>query len=449
MWKDMDMLTRLVSIVLGALIAALPGVAALADSPDDNWPNWRGPNADGVAVKGSPPVTWSESENIKWKVELPGTGSSTPVIWGDKIFIQTAIQTGDEPSAPARPAPRRRGPPSTPAPKAPLEFKLICLDRGTGKIIWERTAIEAIPHEGHHPTGSFASYSPVTDGEHVWASFGSRGLYCYDLDGNQKWSTDLIKMRIKLNFGEGSSPALVGDAVVVVMDHEGDSKLMAFNKNTGDLLWETGRQERTSWASPLPVKVGDSYQIITCATSLIRSYDAKTGDLIWQRGGLTANAIPTPVAGFGNVYCTSGFRGYALMAIELGHTGDLSDTDAVVWEVDRGTPYVASPLLYGDRIYVTDSLKPILSCYNALTGAPIFEDQRLSGLKQIYASPVGAGGRIYIADREGTTLVLKQSDSFEVLATNTLDEGFDASPVVIGDELYLKGSNHLYCIAHQ
>ena len=171
---------RLSSIILGALIAGLAGLGALAESPDDNWPNWRGPNADGVAVKGSPPVTWSESENIKWKVPLPGKGSSTPVVWGNKIFIETAVPTGEEPPAAARSAPRRRGPPSTPAPKAPLEFKLICLDRETGEILWERTAIETVPHEGHHPTGTFASYSPITDGEHVWVSFGSRGLHCYD-----------------------------------------------------------------------------------------------------------------------------------------------------------------------------------------------------------------------------------------------------------------------------
>ncbi len=444
---------RFTALLIGMILLALLAFDAIADTAEDNWPNWRGPNADGIAPKGNPPVTWSETENIKWKVEIPGRGSSTPVVWGDKIFLQTAVPTtatiAEETSAPPQPARRRRGPPTTPAPKSPLEFKLLCLDRGTGEILWERTAIEAIPHEGHHPTGTFASNSPVTDGEHVWASFGSRGLYCYDLDGNKKWSKDLIKMTIKLNFGEGSSPALVGDSIVVVMDHEGDSKLFAFEKNTGELLWETDRQERTSWASPMAVKVGDSYQIVTCATSLIRSYDAKTGDLIWQSGGLTANAIPTPVVGFGNIYCTSGFRGYALKAIELGHTGDLTDSDAIVWEVDRGTPYVASPLLYGDKIYVTDGLRPNLSCYNAETGAPIFENQKLEGLRQIYASPVGASGRIYFAGRNGVTLVLKQSDSFEVLATNTLDEGFDASPVVIGDELYLRGSKHLYCIAEQ
>ena len=438
-----------ISVILGVFSGGLSAVGAFAESPDDYWPAWRGPQLNGVAPTGDPPVTWSETENIKWKVKLPGKGSSTPVVWGNKMFIQTAVSTAEETAAPEQPRPRRRGPPRGITPKAPYKFNLVCLDRGTGEVLWERTVREEIPHEGHHPTGSFASYSPVTDGEHVWASFGSRGLYCFDLDGNQKWSTELIQMRKKMTFGEGSSPALAGDAIIVVMDHEGDSKIAAFNKDTGDLVWETDRQEGTSWATPLPVRVGGSLQVITCATSMIRSYDAKTGDLIWQRGGLTANVIPSPVVGFGNVYCTSGFRGYALMAIELGHTGDLADSDAVVWEVDRATPYVASPLLYGDKIYVTDHLRPVLSCYEAETGRPVFEDRKLIGLKQIYASPVGAGGRIYIAGREGTTIVLNHSNSFEVLATNVLDEGFDASPVVIGDELYLKGGNHLYCIAHQ
>lgn len=433
--------------ILCALLMGMACGGAFGDIWEDNWPNWRGPTSNGVATTGNPPLTWSETENIKWKVALPGSGSSTPVIWGDKIFIQTAVPTATEPETRQQSAvPRRRGPHSAPPPKSPLKFNVVCLDRATGKVLWERTAREAVPHEGHHPTGSFASYSPVTDGELLWVSFGSRGLHCYDLDGNHQWSVDLDRMKIKLNFGEGSSPAVAGDAVFIVSDHEGQSKISAFNKRTGELLWETDRQEGTSWASPFPIEVDGSIQVITNATGRIRSYDAKTGDLIWQSRGLTANAIPSPVTGFGMVYCTSGFRGYALRAIELGHTGDLTGTDAISWEVDRGTPYVASPLLYGDKIYVSDGLRPTLSAYDARTGRTIFEDERLVGLKQLYASPVGAAGRIYIADREGTTLVIDQGNSFKILATNKLDEGFDASPIVVGNELYLKGSSSLYCI---
>lgn len=403
--------------------------SAYADTADDNWPTWRGPQANGIAVKGNPPITWSETENIKWKIKFPGMGSSTPVVWGDKLFFQTAVPVANA------------------APKGAYKFNVVCLDRHTGKILWERTAYEAVPHEGHHPSASYASYSPVTDGNLLWVSFGSWGLHCYDLDGNLKWSTDLFPMRIRNAFGEGSSPALAGDAIVVQMDHEGESKILAFNKNNGELIWEKAREERTAWGTPLAVQVGDMLEVITVATNRIRSYNAKNGDLIWEAGGLTINSIPMPVVGFGNVYCTSGFRGYSLQAIKLGRTGDLTGTDAIAWEVDRGTPYVSSPLLYEDKIYVTTSLQATLSSYKAETGEPVFTRQRIAGLKQIYASPVGAAGRIYIADREGTVAVIKLSDTYEVLATNKLDDGFDASPVIVGDTLYLKGNEYLYSIA--
>jgi outer membrane protein assembly factor BamB len=420
-------------LLLGVL---LQSGTALAESAEDNWPTWRGPTINGIALNGNPPTTWSETENIKWKIELPGTGSSTPIVWGDKMFIQVTRPSGSN-SAEA----------STSATNTSLDFNLVCLSRTNGEVLWERTAIVATPHEGHHPTANFAPYSAVTDGTLLWASFGSRGLYCYDLDGNKKWEADLIEMKKRMSFGEGSSPALAGDNVVVLLDHEGDSKIMAFNKDTGALAWETERAERTSWTTPVPVQVGDDIQVVTSATNYIRSYDAKTGELIWECKGQTLNTIPTPLQGFGNVYCTSGFRGAALQAIKLGATGDLTDTKSVVWEVDQGTPYVASPVLYDDKIFLLSGLKAILSCYDAKSGKALFVEERLSGLKQIYASPVGAGGHVYIPDREGTTMVIKNSGTLEVVATNELDDGFDASPVVIGDELYLKGNQYLYCIA--
>lgn len=438
-----------VAIAVGVLGLGLGATTASGDVRDEYWPNWRGPNADGVAVNGNPPITWSESKNIKWKIPLVGSGQSTPVVWEDKMFLQTAVQTVDEPEAPAQPAPQRRGPPRGSTPTVPYKFNLVCIDRHTGKVIWERTTREEVPHEGHHPTGSLAAYSPVTDGKLVWASFGSRGLHCYDLDGNHKWSTDLIKMRTRNGFGEGSSPALVGDAIVVVMDHEGDSKIFAFNKDTGKLLWQRDRDEITSWSTPLAVEVNGSLQVVTTASKMTRSYDVKTGDLIWECGGLTANVIPSPVTGFGKLFTTSGYRGYSLQAIELGHTGDLTDSDAIAWEINRGTPYVASPLLYDNKIYVTKMLGAVLSCYEADTGKPVYVEQRLVGLKNVYASLVGAAGRVYIMDRYGKTAVVKHADKFKVLATNTLDDGFDASPVVIGDELYLRGNSYLYCISEQ
>jgi outer membrane protein assembly factor BamB len=424
---------------------------AIAAGADDYWPTWRGPAATGTTAKGNPPVTWSESENIKWKVELPGQGHSSPVIWDDKIFLLTAIDTGRAKSAEAQPpaaAPGGRGGLSGPTPKTIHKFDLLCVDRTSGKVLWQRTATEAVPHEGHQPTGTFASYSPVTDGKYVWASFGSRGLYCFDMEGNLKWSKPLPTMKTVMSFGEGSSPALAGDAIIVVCDHEAGSAILAFNKATGEQLWRKDRDEPTSWATPAVVEVDGKTQVIVSATKLIRSYDAKTGDLIWQCSGQVKNVIPSPVVGFGMVFCTSGYQGSSLQVIKLaGKTGDLSKTDAIAWQVNKATPYISSPLLYGNRIYVFSVLKPVLSCYEAQTGKALFTEQILEGIDQVYASPVGVADRVYCPGRNGVTVVIKNADVFGVLATNKLDDGFDASPAVIGDELYLRGNKFLYCIA--
>ncbi|MCU0914811.1 MAG: PQQ-like beta-propeller repeat protein [Planctomycetes bacterium] len=441
-----------VAFLLTAVCTCPPAAGA-----DDNWPTWRGPTATGVAAQGNPPVTWSESENIKWKVEIPGRGHSSPVIWGNKLFLQTAIDTGRTKSADAQPAQgpanaaggrSGRGGLSTPTPKTVYQFDLLCLDRATGKVLWQKTATEAAPHEGHQPTGTFASYSPVTDGKYVWASFGSRGVYCFDLEGNLQWSQPLPTMKTVMSFGEGSSPAIAGEALIVVCDQEAGSAIFAFNKITGAPLWRQDRDEPTSWATPAVVDVDGKTQVIISATNLIRSYDARTGALIWQCKGQTRNVIPSPVLGFGMVFCTSGYRGSSLQAIKLaGSQGDLSGTAAVAWQIDKGTPYVASPLLYGNRIYVFSVLTPKLSCYEARSGQPLFTEQTLEGINQVYSSPVGVADRVYCPGRNGVTVVLKNADTFEVLAANKLDDGIDASLAVSGDELYLRGNKSLYCIA--
>lgn len=430
-------------------------------SADDHWPTWRGPHATGAAVRGNPPVTWNESENIKWKVEVPGAGSSSPVIWADRIFFLTAVPTETQAAATQEP-PReqasaagggrgrrgRRGGMSRP-PTTACRFEVVCMNRRDGKILWQRIAREGLPHEGHHPTGSFASYSAVTDGKHVWASFGSRGVHCHDINGEHNWSRDLGKMNKVMSFGEGSSPAVIGDALIVVMDHEGDSFTHALNKQTGEILWSRARDEGTSWATPVGVEVDGKMQVITSATNRVRSYDLETGDLVWECAGQTRNVIPTPVIGFDKVFCTSGFRGSALQAIKLGHKGDLTDSHAVAWAISDGTPYVPSPLLYGDKIYFCSVNRAVISCYQADTGKANFVKQPLEGMRDIYASPIGVANRVYFAGRDGACTVIKHSDKLEILATNTLDDGFDASPAVVGDELYLKGKKYFYCIAKQ
>jgi outer membrane protein assembly factor BamB len=413
-------------LVSAILLSVLISLNAYSNSSSDYWPTWRGPDMTGAANNANPPLTWSETENIKWKVEVPGNGLSSPIVWADKIFFLTAVESEKE---------------------GAYKFDFVCMDRNTGNIIWQKTAREEVPHEGHHDTGSFASNSAVTDGKYVWASFGSRGVHCYDIDGNHKWSKDLGKMNIARGFGEGSSAALAGDALIVVMDHEGDSAIYALNKDTGDILWQKDRDEATSWATPLPVEVDGELQVVTNATNLTRSYDVETGEIIWQCSGQTRNAIPSPVTGFGKAYCISGFRGSALKVVELGRTGDLSGTEAIAWEVDRDTPYVPSPLLYGDKIYFLSVNNPILSCYQAETGKPNFVAQRLDGVNGFYASPVGAAGRVYLPAWNGVTLVIKNSDTYEILASNKLEDRFDASPAVVGNELVLKGKEYIYCIA--
>jgi outer membrane protein assembly factor BamB len=445
--------------------------AATTTRAESNWPQWRGPLASGAAPTADPPITWGEGRNVRWKVKLPGRGTSTPIIWGDSIFIQAAIPTGKaaDGAAAAPAAPRTAGPVpgdrpggrrggggggfgALPPPTEPYQFVLLCLDRKTGQPRWQKVAREEVPHEGHHRDHGFSSYSPVTDGAHVYAYFGSRGLHCYDTDGNLKWQKDLGRMQTRNGFGEGSSPALFADTIVVNWDHEGDDFIVALDKSNGEQRWRELRDEDQTWSTPLIVEHDGQAQIITAATNRVRSYDLKTGKQIWEAPGLTTNTIPSPVAGDGMVFATAGFRGSALYAIRLGHSGDLSGTDAIAWSAKRGTPYVPSPLLYGERLYLYSGNNAMLSCYDAKTGKPVIETERIDDIDGVYASPIGADGRVYLVGRNGATVVIKhldKSDKVEVLATNQLDERFDASPAAAGKELFLRGHEYLYCVAEE
>jgi outer membrane protein assembly factor BamB len=268
------------------------------------------------------------------------------------------------------------------------------------------------------------------------------------MQGNLVWQRDLGDMKTRNGFGEGSSPALHGNTLVVTWDHEGDDFVVALDKNTGKELWRKTRDEPTSWATPLVVEHGGKAQAIINATNRIRSYDLATGDVIWEAGGMTTNVIPSPIVGHGMVYLLSGFRGAALLAIKLGAQGDVTNTDAVAWKLDRGTPYVPSGLLSQDRLYFFSGNKGTLSCVDALTGKPHYEQQRIDDLLGgVYASPIAANGHVYLVGRDGKTVVIKDSGKLEVVATNKLDDKFDASGAIVGNELFLRGHEHLYCIA--
>ncbi len=401
---------------------------------------------------------------MKWKVKLPGFGTSTPIIWGDRVFILTAVPGGkkveakpsETPAAtPERPNPGegRRSPGGgfgrSEKPTEAYQFTVSCLDRKTGKTVWQKVAREEVPHEGHHKDHGFASASPVTDGKHLVAYFGSRGLYGFDFDGNLKWEKDFGDMQTKNSFGEGSSPVLFGNTVVVVWDHDGDDFIVALDKATGKELWRTPRKDDTGWSTPLVIENGGKPQVVVNATRKVRSYDLATGKQVWECAGQTANAIPSPVATTDTVYLTSGFRGSALFALRFDRTGDLTDTDAIRWSYNKNTPYVPSPLLVDDLLYLVTGNNPILSCFDAKSGKPHFEGERLEGVFGIYASPVAAKDRVYVVGREGTCLVLKQGPKLEILATNKLDDKTDASLALAGNELFVRGHQHLYCIAEK
>lgn len=442
---------------LSCIALALLTVAGAAEANSSAWPHWRGPNATGVVAKGNPPTQWNEETNVKWKVAVPGSGHATPIVVGDKMFLLTASATGKkvevnaeaaEPEREERGDRRRRGRfGGGRKPDEIQKFSVICMDRNTGKTLWTKDVIESLPHEGHHRDHGYASCSPVTDGESLYAFFGSRGLFCLNLEGEVQWEKDLGDMQTSNSFGEGTSPVLVDNKLIVKWDHEGDSFIVALDKKTGKELWKKARDERTSWASPVAIQHGGETQVVASATNKVTSYNPNNGEIIWESTGMTRNVIPTPVWDDEVVYITSGFRGSALQAIKLGSKGTVTDTDAILWSHDEGTPYVPSPLLYEGRLYFFQGNDNRLSCLDAKTGKVHYSRQRVEGIRGVYASPIGVGGHVYLVGRQGSVVVIKSSDKLEIVGTNKLDEEFDASPVVIGDQLYLRGKQHLYCIA--
>ncbi len=415
-----------------------------------HWAEWRGPFLNGMA-RGDAPTVWSDTKNIKWKAEIPGRGHSTPIVWGDKIFLTTAVPTKPQ-AAPAesnQTGPRRGGPGGGAGANIEHRFEVICINRKTGKVVWQKTARVATPHEGYHRAyGSFASNSPITDGKHVYAFFGSRGIYCYDMNGKLVWEKDLgVQMRMRLQFGEGVAPALDGERIILTFDQESDSFVVALDKRTGKELWRAARDERSSWSTPLIIEHAGRRQVVVSATSKVRSYDIQTGKVIWECAGLGSNVIPAPVYHNGVVYVMSGHRDPRLMAIKLGREGDLTGTDAVLWSHTRGISYTLSPVLHEGKLYVvTDSGQ--VSCFNIATGEPYYHQVRLPRPYNFKASPVGANGKLYLATEEGDVIVAKMGEKLEVISTNKLeDQVFLASPVIVEGELFLRSQNTLYCIS--
>jgi outer membrane protein assembly factor BamB len=420
------------------------GLASLAAAPRQtgDWRQWRGPFNTGMAI-GDAPLRWSDTSGVSWKVPIPGRGHSTPVVVGDRIFLTTAVPTGRG----SAPTGRLRG--GGGGADAGLEhrFDVMALDRRTGRTVWQHTAITATPHEGYHRTyGSFASNSPVTDGERLFAFFGSRGLYAYTLDGKLLWQKDFgVRLRMDNAFGEGTAPTLHDGRLILHFDHLEGGFLTMLDPASGKELWRVPRTERYNWAAPFVATHEGRRQCIVNGLT-VRGYVFETGRLLWEASGLGENSVPQVVQHDDLVFAMSGHTIKMLMAIRLGGAGVLSNTSGIVWSTPRGVSYTPSPLLHDGRLYVVSDAG-LLSCFDAASGKPHYQQQRLPKAYAFKASPVGARDKVYLATEEGDVVVVRMGNRFEVLATNTLaDQSFIASPIVVEGAIYLRSRTHLFRI---
>ena len=445
-----------------------------------NWPQWRGPEGNGLAPEKKLPAEWGPDKNIAWKVALPGSGWSQPIVWDNKIFVTAAVTenqtkpkagdfnpmaTSDGPASsdfrfPGGPGGRDGGPsggfpPPPPAPDKIYLWKVICLDTTTGNVLWERTAREGKPRTTVNRNNTYASETPVTDGERVIAYFGNTGLYCYDISGNLLWSKDLGAYPMQMGWGTGSSPVLYGDRVFIQCDNDKESFLVALDKKTGDQLWRLDRNEKSNWSTPYIWKNKQRTELITAGGTKLQSHNPENGELFWEMDAGGRNSL-TPVGDQELLYADSVDRMMGgsgpIVAIRAGASGDISlkedetSNTFVAWSSPLRTFRVASPLLYGGCLYMLDHQRGQLRCYDAKTGKENYME-RIEGAKGFTSSPWASDGKVFCLDETGLTVVLKAGPKLEILATNKLDDTFWSSIAVVGENLLLRGVDHLYCIA--
>jgi len=468
----------------------------------ENWAQFRGPGGNALSLEKMLPAEWGEAKNIAWKVKLPGLGWSQPVVWGEKIFVATAEtdkeekprggdwgpgggffgpggfgprggRRGEQPGpprgAPPDPSAVQPGPETGPPgfggppfgglgggepPNVVYRWKVLCLDGATGKVLWEQTAHEGKPRTPKHRNNTYASETPVTDGERVVAYFGMTGVYCYDLSGNLLWGKDLGAYPMQMGWGSGSSPVLLGDRVFVQCDNDKASFLVALDKKTGDELWRVAREEKSNWSTPYLWKNKHRTELVTAGGTKVRSYRPDNGELLWEMDASGRTAI-TPVGDEEMLYADSydrmmGGRG-SLVAIRAGAAGDVSlkagetANSFVAWSVPINSYRVASPLLFAGCLYSLDQQSGIIRCCDAKTGKEHYR-QRLPEAKGFTASPLASDGKVFCLDQDGVTVVLQAGPELKVVATSKLDEMFWSSPAVVGERLLLRGVDHLYCI---
>ncbi len=380
----------------------------------------------------------------------PGLGHSSPIVWGKKIFLTTALDGEVIPGRTAGVTHKMSDGSDFVHPDAvganlKHTFKVICLDRDTGKILWERVAYEGPVYDSRHKKASFASSTPATDGKYVFAFFGSEGLYAYDFKGKQLWKQEFPKIGTA-SVGYGVSPILYRDLVIMLCDDSGgNSFIAAFNKKTGKEVWNVARKVDITWSTPVLVHTAKGTEVVTGAAEAIIAYDPLTGKELWRHKGLASNAVPTPVVSKDLVVLTSGYPAKIALALRAGGSGDITGTSQLVWSYNKGTAYVPSPILYGNYVYlVTD--RGLLTCLDAKTGKVEYEGARVPKAAMFLASPVAYEGKILLTSEEGDTYVLKAGPKHEVLRTNSLGEPVYASPAIADGKLFIRGQDNIYSI---
>ncbi|MDQ3665592.1 MAG: PQQ-like beta-propeller repeat protein [Acidobacteriota bacterium] len=435
-----------ISVVL--VISLLPTIVVASGN---NWPQWRGPAGSGVSTEKNLPTEWSATKNIKWKTPIAGRSHSSPIVWGNKIFVTTAIEGAVVPGAKA--VKHMMGDkeflhPDSIGADRKHSFKVICLNATTGRILWEQTAFEGTPYDNRHRKSSFAASTPATDGKYVYAFFGSEGLYAYDMSGKLAWKADLGKLGT-VGMGTGTSPILHDHLVLMQCDEEnGDASfIVALDKKTGKEVWKTPRKVQVSWATPILVRTVNRAELIASGSEAIVAYDPATGKELWRHKGVESNAIPSPVANNEVVFLSAGYPAKTVMAIRLGATGDLTDSANVAWKHAKGTAYVPSPILYGDYLYLTTD-RGILTCLNAKTGEVVYEGGRVPIPATFTASPVAFDGKILLTSEDGDTFMVKAGPKHEILGSNSVSEPVYASPAIADGYIFIRGEKNLYAIGN-
>lgn len=445
----MKRLPTLQQISLTTLLIAVVTLAASA-APKNNWSGWRGPDGNGVSPETNLPAVWSSTTNVKWKTPIPGRGHSSPIVWDNRIFLTTDIEGETVPGAKAVEHKDDGKPfkhPDSVGADRKHTFKVLSIDRLTGKVLWERTAYEGTVYDDRHRKGSYASPTPATDGTLVFTYFGTEGLYCYDFGGKLVWKFSPGPVAT-FGMGPGTSPVLFENTVILQCDEDNGEKsfIVALDKKTGKEVWKTPRKIQASWSTPLIVRGPQRTELITSGNEFIISYDPKTGKELWRTKGHASNAIATPVAGNGMVFVYAGFPVKKTFAIKLGASGDLTDTKDIVWQFDKGTAYVPSSILYGDYLYLMSD-RGIITCLDAKTGKIVYEGGRVPIPATFTASPVAFDGKILLTSEDGDTFVLKAGPKHEVIATNSVAEPVYASPAISDGMIFIRGEKNLYCIA--